>query len=395
MRKNAIDRILRPIEGGICAPEGFLANAVSVGLQQSGEYDFAMIYTPRRCAVGCVFAGGKTVGAPVTVSKKNMRMGYARAILFNGGVANVCGEGSEKLAYGVCDLLFGRQIERTEIVVASTGELGKPLTLAPFQKGVDALFQGLSASGERSARVARAMQGKREGANSLAFGFYLGDYPCKLGVVFPSGLSSPFLAFLTTDVAISTPMLQRAIETETKSTLELTRLRGAGSPNDCVCILASGRAGNYKIDCVDSEYEKFAYALRAVLTEVCLMRARAEGKAFSCLVRGGKSKEVVRLLAKELAGLAEVKAAFSKGEVEIEPVLYALFARAKLDEKEKIQICISAGEDLLVLYEDGCKLTPCKERLRSLFAAGEPRLTVDLREGNFQALAYGAFEEKN
>ncbi len=395
MRKNAIDRILRPVEGGVCAPEGFLANAVSVGVKDNGELDFAMLYTPKRCSAGCVFSEGKTAGAPATVSKKNMRSGYARAILVNGGVANVCGEKSEKLALGVCDLLFPRQIERTEIIVASTGEMGKPFSLAPFAAGVDGLFQGLSASSGQSELLVKAMQTKEGEGKQLSFGFYLGDYPCKIGVVWTCGRGgAPFLAFLTTDANISSPMLQRELEREVKNTLHLLSLGGAPSPSDTVCILANGRAGNYKIECTDSEYEKFAYALGAVLTEVCLATARANGKLFACSVKGGKSKEVVRLLSKALAGNAVVKAALSKGEMPIEPVLYTLFALAKPDRQEAMQISLSVGDERFVLFEDGCTFTPSKEGLRALLLSGEPKLTVDLREGNFQALSYGVWQEK-
>ena len=70
MRKNGINRKLRPIEGGICAPEGYKANAVSCGIRENGGLDFAMILSEKRCAVACVYASGNTLGGPVKVSKK-------------------------------------------------------------------------------------------------------------------------------------------------------------------------------------------------------------------------------------------------------------------------------------------------------------------------------------
>lgn len=62
MRKNGIDRELRPISGGVCAPEGYKANAISCGIRDNGELDFAMILSEKRCAVGCVYATGETIG---------------------------------------------------------------------------------------------------------------------------------------------------------------------------------------------------------------------------------------------------------------------------------------------------------------------------------------------
>ena len=110
MRKNGINQELRPIEGGVCAPEGYKANAVSCGIRENGELDFAMILSERRCAVACVYATGDMLGGPVKVSKRNMRLGYARAMLVNGGVANCLGQDSEKLALSVCDLFFFSRI---------------------------------------------------------------------------------------------------------------------------------------------------------------------------------------------------------------------------------------------------------------------------------------------
>ena len=395
MRKNGIDRELRPIPGGVCAPEGYKANAVSCGIRDNGELDFAMILSERRCAVGCVYATGDTLGGPVKVSKKNMRRGYARAILVNGGVANAVGEESEKLALDVCDLFFLRGLERTEIVIASTGYIGKPLDISSFEKGVSPLLSGLEASEEQSLKVAKAIMCEDSYPKQLSFAFYIGDYSCKIGVVFKGGpQTSPnmatFLAFLTSDVNISTEMLQKALEAETRETLNMLNLDGVQSPNDTICIFSNGKAGNYKITCEDSEYHKFAYALRSVFWEVCRVTVR-EGakKVLRCNVKNALSKQVARAVAKRLVGLPQFKNSIANEEMDIESLVYAIIAETThCIQLERLQIVIRSSTGSFVLFEAGEKMAPYKQVLQKILEPMDIELDVDMREGNFAALAY-------
>ncbi len=399
MRKNGINRELRPIEGGVCAPEGYKANAVSCGFKSEG-LDFGMILSERRCAVACTYATGRTLGAPVKVSKRNMRYGYARAILVNGGAANAIGADGERLALSVCDLFFPYTLERTEIVLASTGKIGKPLRISAFAQGVKPLWEGLDCSHGHSLRVAEAMADEGKELKQLSFAFDLGDYPCKIGVVFKGGPQvSPdmatFLAFLTTDVNISTPMLQRALTSEVKETLNMLNLDGTASPNDTVCILANGRAGNYKIDCADSEYKKFKLALRAVLTEICLATAREGAKPLlTCRVRGALSKETARAVAKALVGAECIKTSVACGELDLDGALFTLLSAANEVKTERLRLSVRAGGEEIAFYALGERFFIAKEVQERIFAQSEVEIGVDLGEGNYPALAYGRIAEK-
>ncbi len=395
MGKNSINRELRPIEGGVCAPEGYKANAVACGIKENGDLDFAMILSEKRCAVGCVYAQGHTIGGPPKVSKKNMRLGYARAMLVNSGIANCVGENSEKFALSVCDLFFSHGLERTEIVIASTGEIGKKLELEPFKKGVKPLLDGLAASHENSLKAATAIMTEDSQVKQLSFSFDLGDYPCKIGAIFKGGLqTSPnmatFLAFLTTDVNISTPMLQKALEAETRETLNQLNLDGVSSPNDTVCIFANGRAGNYKIDCADTEYQKFTFALRSVLTEICRITAKdGAKKVLTCRVKGAKSKQVARSISKALVGASGVKDCLMKGEIDIEYLFYTVFENAEHIKADKLQIILSSERGEFVVYEDASKIVPEKEVIGNILSADEVKMEINLFNGNYSSLAFG------
>lgn len=393
MRKNGINRELTPIEGGVCAPSGYKANAVCAGIRRDGTPDFAMIFSEKRCAVGCVYATGKTQGAPVKVSKRNMRNGYARAILVNGGIANAIDGDGEKLALSVCDLLFPYGVERTETVIASTGYIGKRLELSAFQQGINALWQGLSSSEEQSRLVAQAIRGEECEGKQLSFAFDLGDYPCKIGAVFKGGKVNPnmatFLAFLTTDVNISSPMLQKALEAEVRETLNLLNIGNISSPNDTVCIFANGRAGNYKIDCADSEYKKFSLALRLFLREICKEIAKEGAQTLlTCNVKGARSKEVARSIAKTLVGSEIVKESIARRKMNTEGILFSILERVSGDA-ERMRLSLRSKKGEIVFYEEGSAMPPSYESLERICSAQEVELCVSLREGNFQALAFG------
>ncbi len=395
MRKNGINRELRPIDGGVCAPEGYQANGVACGLREDGSLDFMMILSERRCAVGFVGATGKNVGAPVLVTKKNMRMGYARAIIANGGVANALIKEGERLAFKTCDLFFLHGLERTEIVLASTGEIGKPFSVAALEKGVKPLLDGLTADGEGSLRAVKAIRSADSEGKQLSFAFALGDYPCKIGVIFKGGRQTApnmatFLAFLTTDVNISTPMLQRALEAEVRETLNMLNLDGTPSPNDCVAIFANGRAGNYKIDCEDSEYKKFAYALRATLIEVCRATAREGGKRlFRCQVHGAISKEVARSVAKALVGAEPIKEGLRKGRIDVKSALFLALEQGNHLKVERIRLGVRSAMGEVIVYENGETLPLLPTILNKYVEGEEVELFLALSEGNFQATAYG------
>ncbi len=396
MRKNGINRELQIIEGGVCAPEGYRANAVACGIREDGGLDYGIILSERRCAVACMYACGDTVGGPVKVSKKNMRYGYARAMVVNGGVANCIDEKSEKFAYSVCDLFFAYGLERTEIVIASTGKIGEPLELDPFKKNTEALLKGLAPTHENSMKVAEAIRTESVLPKQVSFSFDLGDYPCKIGAVFKGGAkTSPnmatFLAFLTTDVSISSPMLQKALESAVRETFNQLNIDGVESPNDTVCIFANGRAGNYKIDCEDSEYKKFVYALRSVLQRICLAVA-SDGakKVLTCRVRGARSKEEARAIAKAVVGLHTVKQSLLQNQIDVEPIFYTAVNNAKRAVKmENIHIAVRSEKGAFCLYEEYVKFNPSQELLENIFSAFEIEIEVKFRGGNYSAIAYG------
>ena len=251
MRKNGVNRQLEPIEGGVCAPAGF---------QASGLGGLALIVGEKRFPAAGVFSQSAVVGAPVTVSKKHIRSGYARAIFVNSGEANVFQENGESSAKEICETVAKRlHCDTEEILIASTGKIKSRFDAQNILKNVEPLTQNLGCSHEHSLSAARNIMTTDKSVKQISFAFDVGDYRCKIGAIFKGNNRvcpnmATTLCFLTTDVNITPQMLQKSLSSAVSETLNLLDLDGLASPNDSVCIVSSRKAGNYQISSADSEF---------------------------------------------------------------------------------------------------------------------------------------------
>ncbi len=398
MRKNGVNRELREISGGVCAPAGFSANGIACGIKESGE-DLALIVADRRCPTACVFSVDSAQSGTATVSKKHLKYGVARAVIANSGAANLFLANGERLAETVCRTLAKHSnLDANEAVIASTGKVDGTLSLAPFERGIPALYKGLTADEAGSLRAARAIMTTDRSPKQVSYEFDLGDFPCKIGGVFKGSarvcpnMATTF-AFLTTDISISAQMLQKALSTAVKDTFNLLWLDGVSSPNDTVCIMANGRAGNYKISYADSEYDKFVYALREVLSQICKKILQDSGDIlFYGKVTGAKSKQAAREIAKKLVGSHAVKERLQRGVLDGESVLYTAASVVKDLDGAKCRVWAESNGKKLIVFDEGRALKVKSEHFVRLLEAEEVIVGIHLGEGNYTAQAFGVME---
>lgn len=398
MRKNGVNRELREIDGGVCAPVGFRANAIHCGFTaEDGKPDLALIVAERRCPAACVYAEQSTQSGVICTTKRHMKRGLARAILVNGGVANLFLSDGERLAEMSCRALAARSdIDCNDTVVASTGEIGREIHLGTFEKGLRPLAQGLESSEAASLSVATTLTSGDSMPSHAAFSFDLGAFPCKIGTVFKGCTDAcpTTLIFMTTDVNISSEMLQKALSLTVKDTVELLGVDGMGSPNDLVCIMANGRAANYKISCEDTEFFKFVYALRKVLTEIChrIVKSCAEdGKVFTCKISGAKSQQAARLAAKKLVLSVRIRRALRKGKSDAVGILCAVNAAIDGVRLDVATVSLVGKDTEVVLYDGGAAFLVDSSTILPIVSGEEVCLRVTLSEGNYSATALGCF----
>ena len=404
MRKNGINREITEIDGGICAPVGFRANGIHCGFTaDENKKDLALVVAERRCPTACMYSTESKASGPAATTKRHLKYGLARAILVNSGVANVGMLGGERLAEMACRVLAASSdVDCNDTIIASTGVVGQPMELSTFEAGMRPLVRGLQATNEGSLAAAEAIMTTDSYPKHTAFSFELGDFPCKMGVLFKGNLHvcpnmATTLIFLTTDVNISSEMLQKALSICVRDTVNMLVCDGTPSPNDMVCIMANGKAGNYKISCDDTEFSKFVFFLKKVLFEIC-RRLTADcdkqGRVLCCKVTGAKSQQTAKAVAKALVSSSGIRRMLSKGENDIERIMYTINGAADLVDFTKMEIALEGTGGSLVFYEDSTFMPIEKLHLLKMVEWKEVTLKIALNEGNYSATALGCIEEK-
>ncbi len=399
MRKNGVNRKLQEISGGVCAPKGFRASGVHCGIScDPSKKDLALIVAERRCPTAALFSESCAQSAPTQISKKHLKNGLARAIVINSGVANVFLPNGEWLTEKICRILAScSDIDMNDTLIASTGKVGAPLSLTPFEKGIPELVKELSDFQEGSFSAAEGIMTTDKRVKQLAFQFDLGDFPCKIGAIFKGTTQvcpnmATMLAFFTTDVNISSEMLQKALSSVGKDTFNMIDVDGVSSPNDAVFLMANGKAGNYKISKEDTEYAKFVYALRETMTEVCKRIVKdGEHRMLVCKVQGARSKQIARMIAKKIVCVQTAKTMPFK-DFQIANILYEINSVAEDVDFSKARVTISTKEKTFVVFDEGRSLQLKEETVNLLNKEEDLALTIDLGTGNYTATSFGRLE---
>ncbi len=387
---------MKKIDGGVCAPQGFKANGVHCGIRKNRtKRDLALIVSDVRCAAACVYTQNLVKGAPILVTKKHVADGYAQAIVCNSGNANTCNADGEEIAEGMCGLVAAHTgIAAQDVVVASTGVIGRPLSLEPMAEHMGELAAGL---GKHSTEAAQAIMTTDTVEKQIAYTFTLGGKTCTIGAIGKGvGMINPnmatMLVFVTTDVAISPAMLQKALSADVKDTFNMVSVDGDTSTNDMVCVLANGLAGNEPVVQAGKDYSTFRRALYAVMEHLCRCIAKdGEGatKLLECKVSGAKSKNIAKTVAKSVIKSSLFKAAMFGADANWGRVLCAIgYAGADVDVK-KVDVSFRSRAGALEVCKGGSGVPFSEEEAKRILSEDEIVILISLNSGSGKATAWG------
>ena len=387
---------MEKINGGVCAPQGFKANGVHCGIRKNKtKRDLALIVGETRCAAACVYTQNLVKGAPILVTKKHVADGYAQAIVCNSGNANTCNADGEEIAEGMCGLVAQHTgIAAEDVVVASTGVIGRPLSLEPMAEHMEELAAGL---GAYSTEAAQAIMTTDTVEKQIAYTFRLGGKLCTIGAIGKGvGMINPnmatMLVFVTTDAAISPAMLQKALSENVKDTFNMVSVDGDTSTNDMVCVLANGLAGNEPVTEAGKDYAAFRKALYAVMEYLCRCIAKdGEGatKLLECKVSGAKSKAVARTVAKSVIKSSLFKAAMFGADANWGRVLCAVgYAGADVDVM-KVDVSFRSRAGELTVCQNGSGVPFSEEEAKRVLSEDEITVLIALNSGKAKATAWG------
>lgn len=388
--------MMKEITGGVCAPKGFRANGVHCGIRKNKvKKDLALILSDVRCATACAYTRNLVKGAPILVTKQNVADGYAQAVIVNSGNANTCNANGVEIAREMCELVARHTgVAAQDVVVASTGVIGQTLSIDPIAGGMAQLVEGL---GENSTAAAEAIMTTDTVKKQIAFTFELGGVTCTIGAIAKGvGMICPNMAtllmFITTDVAISPAMLQKAVSTDVDNSLNMLSVDADTSTNDTLCVMASGLANNREIVSCDADYKKFTKALHTVTSALCrMLAADGEGatKLIECRVSGARTKKDARISAKSVISSNLVKAAMFGADANWGRVLCALgYSGAALDV-DKIDVTFSSIAGDVPVCKNGKGISFSEEDAKRVLTEKEIVIDVALNDGKCKATAWG------
>ena len=388
------------IAGGATAAQGFSATGEHMGIRRNRtRRDVALIVSEVPASAACVYTQNLVKGAPILVTQKHVENGIAQAVICNSGNANTCNANGVEIAEGMCALVekyIGVKAE--DVIVASTGVIGQPMTLEPFQKNFGKLADSLEDTPAGGTRAAEAIMTTDTVSKEVAVRFPLGGKMCKLGGISKgSGMIAPnmatMLCFLTTDAAISPVALKRALTTVTADTFNMLSIDGDTSTNDMVSILANGMAGNTPIEsCMGADYEAFVAALYKVCEKLCAIMAKdGEGatKLLVCEVTGAKSTAAAKLVAKAVIKSTLLKAAIFGADTNWGRVLCAIgYAGADVDVS-KVDVNFRSNRGLIPVCRGGAGVAFSEETAKEILMDDEITVQVALNSGSATAKAWG------
>ncbi len=384
------------VQGGVTAARGFLASGIHCGIRKNkGKKDLALIFSKVPARAAAVYTTNLVKGAPLLVTKEHLANGMAQAVICNSGTANTCNEGGVEVARAMCALAGeALRLSPKDVLVASTGVIGQPLDLAPIASHMEELTAHL---GRGSADVAEAIMTTDTVRKEIAVEFNVGGKICVLGgIAKGSGMIHPnmatMLVFLTTDCAISAPMLQKALSTDVAGTFNMTSVDGDTSTNDMVSILANGCAGNTEITGEGPAFDTFMKALNTVTVALCrLIAGDGEGatKLLECRVSGAPELAVARTVAKSVICSSLIKVAMFGADANWGRILCAIGNSGAPVKVERVAVGFSSKAGELQVCENGAGIPFSEELAKKILLEKEIIIQIDLHDGEAKSTAWG------
>ncbi|MDR0598801.1 MAG: bifunctional ornithine acetyltransferase/N-acetylglutamate synthase [Treponema sp.] len=411
----------------VCAPRGFKAAGLWTGIKAGAvKRDLALICSERPCTAAAVFTTNRVKAASIIVSREHLEQsgGRVRAVIANSGNANACTGAAGLAAARRMAALAAEQlgIDPKEVAVASTGVIGVPLPIEKIEARAADLIAGLSLSHDNALEAIMTTDTRKKTAAagvtlpSMASqkpGPAAGtpdrqtsagpDAAIQMGAMAKgSGMIHPNMAtmicIITTDAAITAPLLDRALRRAVNRSFNRLTVDGDMSTNDIALIMANGAAGNAPIESEGPDYEAFAAALEGLCVNLTRQMARdgeGAGRLLTVTVQGAAREEDAALLARTVAGSNLVKAACFGADANWGRVLCALgYAKPggagdALFEPEAVSVVFASAAGAIQVCGNGESFLFSEREAKRILMEEEIDIDVTVGTGPGRAQAWG------
>jgi glutamate N-acetyltransferase/amino-acid N-acetyltransferase len=386
---------MKIIDGGVCAAKGFKAGAIRCGIRKSQtKKDLAMILSDCECSAAAVYTTNRVKAAPILLTMDNLSNGKARAVIVNSGNANACAPfGIENARREAMAAARALHVAMEDVVVASTGVIGQTLSVECIEEHAGSMEMKYG----NSMAAAEAIMTTDTKVKTIAVEFEADGKTCHIGGICKgSGMIHPnmgtMLSFITTDCAISSEMLDKALKADVKKTFNRVTVDGDTSTNDMCCILANGMAGNLPVEQEGPDYDAFCAALHMV-TEDLARKIAADGegasKLMTCTVSGALDEDTAEQLCKSICSSSLVKAAIFGSDANWGRVLCAMGYSGAAFNTEEVTVEFASKAGTVTVCEKGRGLDFNEELAKEILDQEEVEINVTLQEGSGNVTCWG------
>ena len=386
---------MKIIDGGVCAAKGFKAGAIRCGIRKSQtKKDLVMILSDCECSAAAVYTTNRVKAAPILLTMDNLSNGKARAVIVNSGNANACAPfGIENARREAMAAARALHVAMEDVVVASTGVIGQTLSVECIEEHAGSMEMKYG----NSMAAAEAIMTTDTKVKTIAVEFEADGKTCHIGGICKgSGMIHPnmgtMLSFITTDCAISSEMLDKALKADVKKTFNRVTVDGDTSTNDMCCILANGMAGNLPVEQEGPDYDAFCAALHMV-TEDLARKIAADGegasKLMTCTVSGALDEDTAEQLCKSICSSSLVKAAIFGSDANWGRVLCAMGYSGAAFNTEEVTVEFASKAGTVTVCEKGRGLDFNEELAKEILDQEEVEINVTLQEGSGNVTCWG------
>jgi glutamate N-acetyltransferase/amino-acid N-acetyltransferase len=360
----------------------------AAGIRYRHRTDVLLAVLAEGTQVAGVFTRSKTAAAPVDWCKKNVKHGGARALIVQSGNANAftgkAGDESVEEVAAAAAKLVG--CKPKDIFVAATGVIGEPL---PHEK-VIGLLESLAASSNagRWKEAAEAITTTDTFPKVASAKASIDGRTVKInGIAKGSGMIAPdmatMLAFVFTDAAIPSKVLQELLSDGTDRSFNAITVDSDTSTSDTVLLFATGKSAKHAPvkSSKDKRLASFKKALDSVLLDLALQIVR-DGEGASKLIQidvsGAENDRAAKKIALAIANSPLVKTAIAGGDANWGRVVMAVGKAGEAANRDKLKIVFGKH----TVAEKGMRAKSYDEAKASKAVAGrEVALSVDVGIG--------------